>query len=184
MANNLYLVKHSYCMKIFITFFAVLCFISSSSAQTKKSTAQFVKHDTLLLRADECEWIIKPLATSASATGESVPQLLLSAIEKGTIKAVDVETNQPIPANKIFTWRIETVTEQVLDSAFNVIQTNILQPLRTADHVTGIKVCQAWYFDGTTKKFHSVIQWIELVEEARTVAGDLIGDKSFCRIYY
>lgn len=169
-------------MKIFITFFVVLCFISASSAQTKKSTAQFVKHDTLLLRTDECEWIIKPLA--ATATGESVPQIILEAIEKGSIKAVDVETNQPIPANEIFTWRIETVTEQVLDSAFNVVQTNILQPLRTADHVTGIKVCQAWYFDGTTKKFHSIIQWIELVEEARTVAGELIGDKSFCRIYY
>lgn len=169
-------------MKIFITLFAVLCFISSSSAQTKKSTAQFVKHDTLLLRADECKWIIKPLA--AAATGESVPLLLLSAIEKGSIKAVDVQTNQPIPAKEIFTWRIETVTEQVVDSAFNVVQTNILQPLRTADHVTGIKVCQAWYFDGTTKKFHSVIQWIELVEEARNAGGDLIGDKSFCRIYY
>ena len=182
MANNLYLVKHSYCMKIFITLFAVLCFISSSSAQTKKSTAQFVKHDTLLLRADECEWIIKPLGTIA--TGESVPQLLLMAIEKGTIKAVDVQTNQPIPEKEIFTWHIETVTEQVLDSAFNVVQTNILQPLRTADHVTGIKVCQGWYFDRATKKFHSVIQWIELVEEARNAAGDLIGNKSFCRIYY
>ncbi|MEJ8817983.1 hypothetical protein [Lacibacter sp. H407] len=169
-------------MKIFITLFAVLCFISSSSAQTKKSTAQFVKHDTLLLRADECKWIIKPLA--ATATGESVPQLLLTAIEKGTIKAVDVQTNQPIPAKEIFTWRIETVTEQVVDSTGNIVQTNILQPLRTADHVIGIKIYQDWYFDGTTKKFHSVIQWIELVEEARNAGGDLIGDKSFCRIYY
>mgnify|MGYP001627588603 CR=1 FL=1 len=169
-------------MRIFILLFAILCFMGSSSAQTKKSTAQFVKQDTLLLRADECKWIIKPLGTTA--TGESVPQLLLTAIEKGTIKAVDVETNQPIPAKEIFTWRIERVTEQLVDSAGNVVQTNILQPLRTADHVTGIKVCQGWYFDHTTKKFHSVVQWIELVEEARTVAGDLIGDKSFCRIYY
>lgn len=141
----------------------------------------------MLLQADQGEWIIKSLVTNTatykSEIGKSVPQIILEAIEKGTIKAFDVESNQPIQANEIFTWRIETVTEQVVDSAFNVVQTNILQPMRTADHVTGIKIYQDWYIDLTSKKFQSIIKWIELVEEARSPAGDLIGNKSFCRIY-
>lgn len=169
-------------MKLFFLLLAVTAFGFSSSAQTKKSTAQFVKQDTILLQADECDWIIKPLATRDSAA--SIPQLLLTAIENGSIKAVDVQTNQPINAKDIYTWRLDTVREQVLDGAGNVVQYNILQPLRTADHVTTIKLCQGWYFDRATKKFHAIILWIELLEQAYSPGGDPSGFQPFCRIYY
>lgn len=169
-------------MKLFFLLLAVTAVGFSSSAQTKKSTTQLVKQDTILLQADECDWIIKPLATRDSAA--SIPQLLLTAIENGSIKAVDVQTNQPIPAKDIYTWRLATVQEQVLDSTGNVVQTNILQPLRTAEHVTQINVCQRWYFDDTTKKFHAVIQWIELLEQVYFPDGEPRGFQPFCRIYY
>ncbi len=169
-------------MKSFLLLIAFTSIGFSSFGQTKKTTAQFVKQDTILLQADECDWIIKPLATTEKEA--SIPQLLLTAIENGSIKAVDVQTNQPIPAKDIYKWRLDTVREQVLDDAGNVVQYNILQPLRTADHVTKINVCQRWYFDRTTKKFHAVILWIELLEQVYSPGGDSRGFQPFCRIYY
>ena len=75
-------------MKLFLLLPAVLLFTGSSFAQNKLSRSQLVKQDTVLLQADACDWIIKPFtATEQSA---SISQLLLTAIENGSIKAVDV----------------------------------------------------------------------------------------------
>ena len=169
-------------MKLFLLLLAVLLFTGSSFAQTKPSRLQLLKQDTVLLQADACDWIIKPFTTTDQPA--SISLLLLTAIENGSIKAVDVQTNQPIPAKEIYTWGLDTVREEVLDSAGTVVQYNILQPLRTAEHVTKINVCQAWYFDRTTNKLHAVIQWIELLEQAYFPDGEPRRVQPFCRIYY
>ncbi len=159
----------------------------SSFAQTSQSNTLLVRHDTTVLQSDECEWIIKSLLMNTPALtseiGKSVPQIILEAIVKGKIKAIDVETNQPIPATKIFTWRIATDTVLTFDEAGNE-KLSVVQHLRNADKITRMKVYHDWYFDLTTKKFLSVIKWIELMEEVTTHSGDFIGYMALCRIYY
>ena len=159
----------------------------SSIAQTSQSNKLLVRHDTTILQADECEWIIKSLLTNTSALtseiGKSVPQIILEAIAKGKIKAIDVESNQPIPAKAIFTWRIGTDTVLTFDEAGNE-KYSVVQHLRNADKISRIKIYQDWYVDLLTKKFQSVIKWIELMEEVTTPSGNFIGYTSLCRIYY
>lgn len=168
----------------------ILAFIISafsSFAQTTPSNKLLVRHDTTILQADECEWIIKSLLTNTSSLtseiGKSVPQIILEAIAKGKIKAIDVESNQPIPAKGIFTWRIGTDTVLTFDEAGNE-KYSVVQPLRSADKITRIKIYQDWYVDLLTKKFQSVIKWIELMEEVHTHSGNFIGYTPLCRIYY
>ncbi len=159
----------------------------SSFAQTSQSNTLLVRHDTTVLQTDECEWIIKSLITNTSThtseIGKSVPQIILEAIAKGKIKAIDVETNQPIAAKEIFTWRIGTDTVLTFDEAGNE-KYSVVQHLRNADKISRIKVYQDWYFDLSTKKFLSTIKWIELMEEVHTHTGNFIGYMPLCRIYY
>ena len=76
-----------------------------------------VRHDTTLLRANECEWIVRSLVKNDPSltvqTGKSVPQIILEAIEKGGLTAIDPQTNQPIPGKEIFTWNmpVDSVSE-------------------------------------------------------------------------
>ena len=159
----------------------------SSFAQPSKSNTMLVRHDTTVLQANECEWIIKSLLTNVPALtseiGKSVPQIILEVIAKGKLKAIDVETNQPIPAKEIFTWRIGTDTVVTFDEAGNE-KLSVVQHLRNSDKISRIKVYQDWYFDHSTKKFLSVIKWIELMEEVHTSTGNFIGYTPLCRIYY
>lgn len=163
----------------------ITCF--SSFAQTGPSNKLLVRHDTAVLLATECEWIIKSLLINTPAQtaeiGKSVPQVILEAIGKGKIKAIDIETNQPIPTNKIFTWRIGTDTVLTFDEAGNE-KYKVIQRIRDAEGISRIKVYQDWYFDMTTKKFQSIIKWIELMEEVHTSTGNFIGYIALCRIYY
>lgn len=163
----------------------ITCF--SSFAQTSPSNKLLVKHDTAVLVASECEWIIKSLLTNTPAQtaeiGKSVPQVILEAIGKGKIKAIDAETNQPIPATEIFTWRIGTDTVLTFDEAGNE-KYKVIQRIRDADRISRIKIYQDWYFDLTTKKLQSTIKWIELMEEVHTPTGNFIGYMALCRIYY
>ena len=172
--------------KITITL-AFFFIVFNSFAQSSQSNKLLVRHDTTVLQADECEWIIKSLLNNTpgltSEIGKSVPQIILEAIAKGKIKAIDVETNQPIEAKEIFTWRIATDTVLTFDEAGNE-KYSVIQHLRNADKISRIKVYQDWYFDLTTKKFLSVIKWIELMEEVTTHSGDFIGYMPLCRIYY
>jgi hypothetical protein len=175
-------------MKKYIFAFISIITVFCSFAQKQNTNAIFVRQDTVSLKASECFWIIKPLEKESSVssfeTGNSIPQLLLQAIEKGKLKAFDSWTDKPIPANKIYTWQMRIDTIDVSGDSGNP-KYDVVQKLRTANDIPRIRVCQDWYFDLEDNKLFTRIKWIELME------SDPLGFNMenrdivpFCRIYY
>lgn len=161
---------------------AALLFVFSSLAQNNPVNEIRVRHDTTTLKAEECEWIIKPRSKTGE-TGNSVPFVILQAIEKGTLKAVDPLTESQIPANEIFFWRMAADTVAEIDEGKNT-HYKIVRAKHNPDQIPLIRICQDWYFDIQSGLFRSEIKWIELLEEVRSSAGYFIGLRPFCRIYY
>ena len=175
-------------MKKYIPIAAIIISAFSSFAQNSHSNRILVRHDTTLLKAAECEWIVKSLTKNDPAVnseiGKPVPLIILQAIEKGKLKAFDLVTNKPIPAKEIFTWKMQTDTISAYDDAGNVKYT-VVQQRHSSDHLKQLRVFQDWYFDVSTGKFNSVIKWIELLEEIHSSSsGIFIGYLPLCRIYY
>lgn len=174
-------------MKKIISTLTLFILTAGSFAQSKTSNSILVRHDTTLLKTTECEWIIKSLSKNnpvfTSEIGKSVPEIILQAIQKGKLKAIDPESNKPIQAKEIYTWQVPREIVMVYDEAGNS-QSKVVQPLRSADGITQIRIYQDWYFDISTSKFQSVLKWIELQEEVITSSGIFTGYKPLCRIYY
>ena len=175
-------------MKKLIATITLSIFIFKGHAQSSNSNSILVRHDTTLLNADECEWVIKSLVkndpTLTSEIGKPLPLMILQAIEKGKLKAIDPETNKPIPAKEIFTWQMPSDTIPEYDNEGNLKGYIAMKHRHSVYNINQVRVYQDWYFDVSTGKFHAVIKWIELRESIRTMQGFLIGTTALCRIYY
>ncbi|HEX2684329.1 MAG TPA: hypothetical protein VHL77_10370 [Ferruginibacter sp.] len=173
-------------MKKLIACFSIIICSFDSFAQTTNSI--LVRHDTAILKAETCEWIIKSLAENdpalTSEIGKPFTGVILEAIEKGKLKAIDPETNEPIPAQDIFTWKMSKDTLPEYDNDGNIKQYVWLQRRRSPDDISQVKVYQDWYFDVAAGKFYSLIKWFELRENVRTSIGLFLGTVALCRIYY
>lgn len=175
-------------MKRYITIIALIICTFSSFSQNSNSNIILVRHDTTLLKATECEWIVKSLTKNnpelTSEIGKSVPLIILQAIAKGKLKAIDRETNKQIPGKQIYTWHLAADTMVVYDDAGNATY-KAIQRQRNSDDIAMVRVYQDWYFDVSTGKLQSVIKWIELMEEVHSNStGIFIGYIPLCRIYY
>ncbi len=175
-------------MKKYIAIIALVICTFSSFSQKANSNIILVRHDTTLLKASECEWIIKSLTKNnpalTSEIGKSVPLIILQAIAKGKLIAIDKLTNKPIPGKQIYTWGMAVDSMLVYDDAGNS-KYKAVQRQRSSDDIPLIRIYQDWYFDVSTGKFQSVIKWIELMEEVHTNStGIFIGYIPLCRIYY
>jgi hypothetical protein len=167
--------------------FALLIPAMSIVAQNNITTIRLVKQDTVLLNAVDCNWIISTFSTNqtapVSAKGKSAPQLILEAVKNGKLKAFDPQSNSPIPASEIFKWKMGKDMVAEYDDAGGV-KYHAVQQLHKSKNITRIRIIQNWYFDLTTKKLNSTIQWIELLEEIYTATGNMIGFAPLCKIYY
>lgn len=175
-------------MKKYISTIALVICTFCAFAQNNNANSILVRHDTTLLKASECEWIIKSLSKNNPVLtleiGKSVPLVILQAIEKGKLKAIDLVTNKQIQGKQIYTWGIGIDTMRMYDAAGNTTYKTI-QRLRSADNITQIRIYQDWFFDVVSGKFNSVIKEIELMEEVHTPAtGMFLGYVALCRIYY
>ena len=175
-------------MRKYITIIALIICTFRSFSQTGNSNIILVRHDTTLLKAAECEWIIKSLVKNnpalTSEIGKSVSLIILQAIAKGKLKAIDPETNKQIPGKQIYTWHLATDTMLVYDDAGKEMYKAVQQQRNQAD-IPLIRIYQDWYFDVSRGKLQSVIKWIELMEEIHTNStGMFIGYTPLCRIYY
>jgi hypothetical protein len=175
-------------MQKYITTIALIICTLSTAAQTNNISSMLVRHDTTLLKADECEWIIKSLIKNdpalTSVIGKEVSLIIMNAIEKGKLKAIDPETNKPISAKEIFTWKMtgDTIPEYDMDG--NIKRYLVAKRVHSSDHLNQIKIYQDWYFDVSTGKFNAVIKWIELMEDIISNQGIYLGKVALCRIYY
>jgi hypothetical protein len=174
-------------MKKYSTTFALIITAFNTFAQNIGSNVMLVRHDTSTLKGSECVWIMKSLTKNDPALkteiGKPVTLIILEAIEKGKLRAIDPGTNNPIPGKEIFTWHMPVDTAAVFDNAGNS-KIEIVQHQRSSDNLNQIRIYQDWYFDVSTGKFHSIIKWLELLEEIHTSSGIFIGIKPFCRILY
>lgn len=172
-------------MKNILFFFCLL--VSVSTFGQTNASAVFVRHDTTILEASDCEWIIKSLVKNdpllTAEIGKSIPLIMLQAVQKGRLKAIDRETNQPIPGKEIFTWRMPADTVAQFDTSGNMKYV-VIQAERNPADITRLRIFQDWYFDVATAALHPVVKWIELLTEVRSSSGDFIGYMPLCRIYY
>ncbi len=156
------------------------CFAQSSSI--------LVRHDTTLLRADQSEWIVKSLVKNdplmTQQIGKSIPEIILESIKKGKIKAIDPETNKPIPAREIMGWKMQVDSVMVFDNQGEVSKTIAVRHDLDPPSISQIRIFQDWYVDVVAGKFRAEIKWIELLEEVKTSVGVFLGYRPFCRIYY
>ena len=152
-----------------------------------QNNSLLVRHDTTLLLANEGEWILRSLVKNDPSltvqTGKSVPQIILEAIEKGGLTAIDPQTNQPIPGKEIFTWNMPVDSVMQADSPGKITKYVARKHQLNPSAIAQIRIFQDWYMDVSTGRFQSVIKWIELVQEVSTSTGVFIGYKPFCRIY-
>jgi hypothetical protein len=168
-------------------FVALLLFIYMHGF-SQVTNSILIKHDTTLLKAEECEWIIKSLTknnpTLTSEIGKSIPFVILQAIAKGKLKAIDPLTNKPIAGKQIYTWGIRVDTMQVYDDAGNFTY-KAIQPERSSTAISFIRIYQDWFFDVALGKFKTEIKWIELMEDIYLpTTGIFLGHKALCRIFY
>ena len=175
-------------MKKYIPTIALIICALSTVAQNNNTNSILVRHDTTLLKADECAWIIKSLIKNdpalTSAIGKEVPLIIMQAIEKGKLKAIDPETNKPIPAKEIFTWKMTGDTVPEYDAEGNIKRYLVVKRMHTSEYLNQVRIYQDWYFDVSTGKFNAVIKWIELRENIFTSQGIMLGTTALCRIYY
>jgi hypothetical protein len=163
-------------------------FLFSTLVFGQGTTKLFVRHDTTLLKASDCEWMIKSITKDElvvkTENGKSVPLQILQAIEKGKQKAFDPETNKQIPAKEIFIWQMPADTLSVYDAAGNS-KYKVVQSRVNPDDIPLIRIFQNWYFNISTGKIESEIKSIELLQGIRnSFTGNFLGNKVFCRIYY
>lgn len=162
---------------------AVLAYCCSA-----QNSSVLVRHDTTLLKASECEWIIKSLPKNyrslTSALGTPIPNLILQAVRKGQLRAFDPSTNKQIPAKDIYTWQMGDQTHLKTDpDGSNPREVTVKKEL-DLDAIVAIRVYQDWYFDVATRRLHAQLKWIELLREIHIADGSLVGRAMFCRIYY
>ncbi len=169
-------------MKKITTTLAFLLTVFNIFAQNSSSNKILIRHDTTVLKAEECEWLIK-LDTKPDETSRSVPLIILETIKKGHLQALDPQTDFPIPSNEIFTWNMPVDTVAKLDDSghqrFVVIKSEL-----NPDNIPFIKIYSDWYLDVANGNFYSVIKWIELMREVRSHNGYFRGYIPFCRVYY
>lgn len=169
-------------MKKITTTLTLVLFVFSSFAQNDHLNETLVRHDTTTLKAEECNWVIKPLSKTAE-TGKSVPVVILQAIQKGKLRAVDPLTGILIPAKEIFTWGRSSDTVATIDVNENM-KYQVVQSKLDPDNIPLIRIYHDWYVDVTSGKLNAEIKCIDLIEEVNSSSGYYIGYRPFCRIYY
>lgn len=161
----------------------VLCLLGlyclTGSAQNK---TMFVRHDTILLNANECDWLLRADMQQAKMTDKSVPTIILDAIAAGKLKARDPQTMKLIPAKEIFTWNQPRDSAMVWDEKSEVSSIKVIQPLVNAEALSRIRIYQDWYLDISSGKLRSVQRSVELMQEVRSYDGIFRGYTVFCRL--
>jgi len=173
-------------MKKQLIIVALIIVACKASAQTGANSI-IIRHDTATLKPENCEWIIKSLAKNNPAlnreVGKSLSQFLLDAIEKGKLKAFDGNSNEAIPAKKIYTWHLMADSMMTQDEAGNP-KIIAVQRKHSPDKIDQVRIYQDWYLDVASGKLRSVIKCIELREAIYSSLGEFLGHAALCRVYY
>jgi len=161
-------------MKRTLLFFVSTCMFLFSEGQ---NTSHLIRHDTTILRADECQWLL-----SKDMAGRSVPAALLDAIASGQLKAFDPQTNQQIPSSKIFTWRQSSDTMIERDVKTDKEKLKVIQHQIQPENINRIRIYYDWLMDPITNKIQPTVRSVELLADIYSYDGNLRGYTPLCRI--
>lgn len=168
-------------MRKIATLLAFVTACIGTIAQNISSDNVLIRKDTMLLKASECNWMIKSLQ-AGDQNSKTIPEIILQAVHQHKQKAIDPFTGDTIPGDRILTWRMSADTIATPDNAGN-LEYNVIQRVQNLAHFTLIRVYQDWYFDKKTGMIRSAITSFELLKDIYTPMGSLIGSSVFCRIY-
>jgi hypothetical protein len=147
----------------------------------------FIRHDSVLLKSGECNWLIPPnLKADPSlyrGSESNIAEWLLASIHKGKIRAMDPQTRQQIPAKEIYTWQMPTDTMLTYDLNMEPSGHKVVRRERQARDLKQLRVIMDWYMDGNGKIFNR-LRAVDLMEEIRTYDGSFLGYRTLCRINY
>lgn len=148
------------------------------------SQTVFLRHDTAVLNASECNWLVPSVKQSSvsKANEITVAQWLLSAIKKGKLKAVDALTGKTIAADKITAWKMPADTVAVYDSSRNVQGYKLVQTEVNPERISRLRILQDWYMNYNTSMIVTKLLAVELLIEVYSESGLYIGYKPFCTI--
>ncbi len=155
--------------------FSTLFILLISSAQTGKS---FIRHDRLLFRSDECQWLVK----TGGGGNKLVSQCILESIQTGKLKATDPFSGKMIPPDKIFVWKQDVDTVMGWDERKNENAMKIIQRKIDPASISRIRIFEDWYYDPATGKLRSQMIKTELLKELVSSTGGIIGYIPFCRV--
>ena len=163
---------------------------------TTVSTAQsiFLRHDTTLLLASECNWLMTPVPVKGKSANAipiavadhetTVSEWFLSSINKGRLKAFDPFSGDPIPSKRIYNWNMPADTIAVFDEKDEISKYKVVNYEVKPEKINRIRVQKDWWLDKSTGKIFTRTRWIELLIEVQNSSGTYIAHKPFCRIYY
>jgi hypothetical protein len=162
----------------------------STNAQTG---SLFLRHDTVMLSASECNWLIPPAPSQTKSVNtipvtqsnhqNTVSEWFLSSIKEGKLKAVDPLSDKFIPAKQIYAWGMPADTMTVYMNSEKASYKVVVKEIQP-EKIDQIRIQQDWWLDASTGKIFSKINWIELMIEVYSSTGMYIGHRPFCRIYY
>jgi hypothetical protein len=166
----------------------IVCLIVLMSFKCfSQSDRQFVYTDTLILSADNCDWVLRSFAQNDSLLllrkGKSLPAIILDEAIAGRIKLHDPLTNGTIAPDKIMTWNMSSDTVMVEDAKGKPSYKIIQQQLNPASF-SRMRIFSDWFFDATKGSFMNIVKRLDLLAEVKTPSGDLRGYKVFFQLYY
>ena len=169
-------------MKKITTAIAFALTVLASSAQTN---SLFLRRDTVVLKAQECNWLIPSGEKSNGGNAmNNVSEWFIQSIQKGKLKAVDPDSDQVIPARKILTWNGAADTVAVVDENGETTKYQVVQTEINPSRISRIRILQDWYLDRASGKLFSRVTWVELMLEVEGPSGLFMGFKPYCRVYY
>lgn len=162
-------------MKKITTTIVLIAFIFIGSAQRNSA---FLRHDTTVLKASECNWLLPTNLKNDSA--HTVSEWLIHSIQNGKILAIDNETGKKIPATEI----LLSMSRDTIAVSNGMVDTFIVERQKIEpSKISKIKIYQDWYLDESGKIFSRILS-IDLMIEVSNPMGEFIGYKPFCRINY
>ena len=162
---------------------ATIVLIISVIASSAQTNHLFLRRDTILLKAEECNWFTPPEFTMYDSIG-TVGDWFIWSIKSGKVKAVDCVTGKNIPANKILFWNMPADTVAVADDGYKISKYMVTQHEIDPSKISRIRIQQNWYLDAASGKLFSRISCIDLLVEVFDSSGLFRGFKPFCRINY
>ncbi len=113
-----------------------------------------------------------------------IGSLIYQDVLKGRIKAIDIETNKPITANKFLTWQITADTMAVYDvnDPSKITAYSVVQAERSSNEFSRLRIKQDIYFDFKNERLYSVIRSVVILLAVKTYDGTIRGYAQFCRL--